>query len=447
MLRSIEKLKSYAIQATDGEIGKVKELYFDEQQWLVRYLVVDVGNWLVGREVLIAPTAVTHIDAETKTLYLSLTKERIENSPDVATDEPISRQKERALHAYYQWSPYWASGIHDPLLHWGFPTALPPSVYGRIPESEPETPPPPTETEPDESRATPNLRSTHEVSGYHIQASNGEMGQVTDFLFDDQGWYIRHLVVDTGTWLPGRKVLVAPPWIERIRWREQQVYVALTQDSVRHSPPYDPDLLDIEKYERQLLEHYQAWFSYLLEEDKSKEQKEYKMFLGKDIMGNPVITVNDGRTIGKVKDVYLTTDCQFVAGIYLGTEGLFSRQSFLVKSEDVVTIGQDAVIVKHHDVIQEEKEIPEIEEAWLRRDELQGRPVDTPGGTKVGKIGDVVINKDGEVLGFSLSHVYVAGPVADNHSVAIHTVQDVGHEDGHMTIDMGQAEKQELSVA
>jgi uncharacterized protein YrrD len=240
-------------------------------------------------------------------------------------------------------------------------------------------------------------------------------------------------------------VLIAPPWIERIRWVERKVYLTLTKESVRQSPPFESELLNIENYEKQLLDHYQAWFSRLLEE--AKEQKESNMFLGKDIMGNPVITVSNARNIGKVKDIYLTSDCQSVVGIYLGTEGLFSRQSFLIKSEDVVTFGEDAVLVKQADVIQEETDLSESEGTWLRRDELQGRPVDTPGGTKVGKVGDVIIDKGGQVLGFSLSQVYVDGPIADNHSVAIHTVQDVGHEDGIMTIDLKQAERQELSLA
>jgi uncharacterized protein YrrD len=170
------------------------------------------------------------------------------------------------------------------------------------------------------------------------------------------------------------------------------------------------------------------------------------MFLGKDIIGGPVITISDGRSIGRVKDIYLTADLQSVAGIYLGTEGLFSRRSLLVRSEDVVTMGKDAVLVKHDEVIQEERDLSEAEETWLRRDELQGRTVDSPGGTKVGKVGDVIINKEGKVLGFSLSQVYISGPIADNRSVAIHTVQDLGHEDGIMTIDLEQAEQQRLSV-
>ena len=429
MLRSVENLKEYKIQAIDGEIGKTAALFFDDRRWHIRYLVLDVGNWLVGRQVLIAPTAVTHIDHENENLYLSLTREQIENSPDVAEDAPVSRAIESSLYTYYQWRPYWGS-MAAPFIHDAFlPAAL-------------ETSAKETEQLDDVSDTDNHLRSTNEVSGYRIQAKDGEIGHVTDFLFDDKEWHIRHLVVDTGTWLPGEKVLLAPPWIERIHWAGKSVHFALSKDSVRHSPPFDPTLLNRVKYESEMLDHYQAWFSYLLQQ----EQGETNMFLGKDIMGNPIITVSNGRSIGKTRDIYLTEDCKTVAGIYLGTEGLFSRQSYLVKRDDIVTVGEDAVLVKHGEVIHEEGEVAITENNWLRRDELQGRPIDTPGGTKVGKVGDVIINIDGHVLGFSLSQVYVDGPIADNRAVALHTVQDMGHEDGAITVDLKQAEQQELSV-
>lgn len=431
MLRSVENLDGYRIQAADGEIGKIDELLFDGLRWHVRYLVVSLGHWLFGRRVLIAPIAVMRIDVETQQVFLSLTKEQIENSPPVAADEPISREKERALYQYYQWSPYWAGTFGDSFF----------SSYPILPTEKPQTT---TEVQELVSSEESNLRSTVEVSGYQLQASDGEIGHVTDFLFDDERWIIRYLVVDTGSWLPGRKVLIAPTWIRRISWADKKVYFSLTQESVQHSPPFDPDLLDIEEYEEQMLAYYQSWFSYLLMEN--EREGETNMFLVKDIIGNPLITVDGGRIIGKAKDIYLTEDCQSVAGIYLGTDGLFSRESFLVKAEDVVTIGPDAVLVKHRDVIYEEESLTEVYESWLRRDELQGRAVDTPGGTKIGRIGDVVINKDGKVLGFSLSQVYVTGPISDNRSIAIHTVQDMGHEDGSMTVVLKRAEQQELSV-
>ncbi|MCA9883860.1 MAG: PRC-barrel domain-containing protein [Anaerolineales bacterium] len=169
------------------------------------------------------------------------------------------------------------------------------------------------------------------------------------------------------------------------------------------------------------------------------------MNLGKDIIGTPIIAISTGRRIGRVKDAYLAPDCQSVAGVYLGTEGLFSRQAFLIPSDDVVVFGEDATLVRQDDVIQEVDAV-EATESWLRRDELQGRPVDTPGGTKVGKIGDVIVDKDGRILGFSLSQVYVSGPVAANRAIAVHAVQDVGETDGVMTIDLKEAERQQLSL-
>ena len=169
------------------------------------------------------------------------------------------------------------------------------------------------------------------------------------------------------------------------------------------------------------------------------------MFLGKDIIGSPVITVSDGRTIGKVRDIYLTPDCQSVVALYLGSEGLFSRTAYLVKSDDVNVIGPDATLVKDDQVIHELDDVTEAEN-WLRRDHLQGRAVDTPGGTKVGKIGDVILDKHGDILGFSLSHAFVSGPIADKRAIACHAVQSIGSEDRAMMIDLKQAEQQQLSV-
>ena len=169
------------------------------------------------------------------------------------------------------------------------------------------------------------------------------------------------------------------------------------------------------------------------------------MLLGKDATGNPVISVNSGETIGKVQGLFLDVDTRRVTGIYLGTEGLFSRTRHFIYDEDVEVIGPDAILVKNADVIHETSETDE-DDTWLRRDELQGRPVDTPGGTKVGRVGDIIINSSGEIVGFSLDRVYVAGPIAENGAVAIHTVQDTGQEDGIMTINLQEAEQQSLSV-
>ena len=169
------------------------------------------------------------------------------------------------------------------------------------------------------------------------------------------------------------------------------------------------------------------------------------MLLGKNLIGLHVFSVSDGRIIGKVKDLYLAADLGSVTGIYLGPEGLFSGTHYLISATDVVTLGVDTVLVSHADVIRSEDEVAEAEN-WVRRDELQGRPVDTPGGTKVGHIGDVVLEKGGGVRGFSLHRVHVKGPVAERQSVALHTMLKPGSDDEPMTIDLEKAEKQLLTV-
>jgi uncharacterized protein YrrD len=169
------------------------------------------------------------------------------------------------------------------------------------------------------------------------------------------------------------------------------------------------------------------------------------MLLGKNLIGNHVVAVSDGRIIGKVKDLYLAADLGSVTGIYLGTEGFFGGPHYLISATDVVILGVDTVLVSHADVIHSEDKVAEAEN-WVRRDELQGRPVDTAGGTKVGNVGDVVLEKGGSVRGFSLHRVHVKGPVAERQSVALHTMLEPGSDDEPMTIDLEKAEQQLLTV-
>jgi uncharacterized protein YrrD len=169
------------------------------------------------------------------------------------------------------------------------------------------------------------------------------------------------------------------------------------------------------------------------------------MLLGKNLIGNHVVAVSDGRIIGKVKDLYLAADLGSVTGIYLGTEGFFSGKHYLISAADIVTWGIDAVLVARADVIRREDKVTGTEN-WVRRDDLQGRPVDTPGGTKVGNIGDVVLEKDGGVQGFSLGRVHVKGPVAERRSIALHAMLDPGSDDEPLTIDFELAEQQLLTV-
>jgi uncharacterized protein YrrD len=173
------------------------------------------------------------------------------------------------------------------------------------------------------------------------------------------------------------------------------------------------------------------------------------MRLGKDFLNKPIISITDGRLLGNVKDIYLDVNLETIAGLHLGSEGLqglLSRKFFVISGDQVQVFGVDAVLVKGSDVVVEEEEAVEAVN-WIRRDKLQGRKVDTPGGTRVGVVGDVVFEDDGvQVVGFKLSRVAVEGPIAASGAVDKSAMIDAGSQDNPMTIDLSKAEQQSLNL-
>ncbi|MEO8053096.1 MAG: PRC-barrel domain-containing protein, partial [Acidobacteriota bacterium] len=110
MLRKAKDLSGYKLAASDGEIGKVKEFYFDDQSWTVRYLVADTGGWLSGRQVLISPYALDPANEGRNVIPVDLTKHQIEKSPSLDSNKPVSRQYELEYYPYYGWPGYWGGG-------------------------------------------------------------------------------------------------------------------------------------------------------------------------------------------------------------------------------------------------------------------------------------------------------------------------------------------------
>jgi uncharacterized protein YrrD len=240
-LRRIRELTDLTLLATDGEIGHVQELYFDDRTWAVRYLVVKAGGWLLSREVLLAPAAVADINDANGTMSIALTKEQIKAAPPIEAAKPLSREYEEAYFRHFQWAPYWEPG----------PTALGSSL------PFPETPPIPIDTTlPADAPKNPHLRSTSEVIGYDIQAKNGLIGHVEDLVVDDEAWTVRYVEVDTKNWLPGKKVLLQTMRIDHISWAERSVAVMLSQQAIESAPGYDPSRLITPAYEVQLFKHY-----------------------------------------------------------------------------------------------------------------------------------------------------------------------------------------------
>lgn len=239
MLHKVKILKGYKLESLEGEIGKVKEFYFDDKHWAIRYLVADTGNWLSSRQVLISPYALVAANKEEQHITISLTKKQIEDSPSLEIDKPVSKQFELTYYDHYGWPMYWSG----PYM-WG----TNPSIV-RDPEKW-------KESTKGEKSWDPNLRSTHEVSGYNIQAADGEIGHIKDFIIDDETWAIRYLIIDTQNWWPGKKVLVSPQWIERVSWDESKVFLNLSQESIKQSPEFTEDSLLTRDYESALHRHY-----------------------------------------------------------------------------------------------------------------------------------------------------------------------------------------------
>lgn len=247
MLRSGLQLNGYRIDARDGEIGKARDLLFDDSDWVVRYLVVDTGTWLPGRRVLVSPASLGQPDWVKHIFPVALKKEQIEHGPPITADRPVSRQLERKLVDYFAWPMYWAPGaITMGSAASGSP---PPPVAPRVDRGD-------TQTQGDESQADPHLRSMREVTGYHVQARDGEVGHVEDFIVDDDLWTIRYVVVDTRNWLPGRKVILAPGWFERFDWHESKAITALERKTIKDAPAYDPSQPVNRDYEGRLYDYY-----------------------------------------------------------------------------------------------------------------------------------------------------------------------------------------------
>jgi len=246
MLTNAMHLKGVVIRATDGEIGTVDQLYFDDETWAIRYLVVETGGWLGGRRVLISPISVVHTDWQAKRLDVALTKKRVENSPDINTHKPVSRQHEAAYLGYYGYPNYWGG-----TYLWGpgyFPSGLATEVAASKETQALER----IQRESMDS----HLRSTGEVTGYHIEAEDGEIGHVAGFIVDDETWAIRYIEVLTKNWWPGKKVLVSPAWIQKVSWTESKVYVGLWRDAIKSAPEFVESAPITREYEDRLHTHY-----------------------------------------------------------------------------------------------------------------------------------------------------------------------------------------------
>lgn len=229
MQRNINNLIGYSMEATDGDIGKVEDFYFEDNTWLIRYLILKTGNWFFNSKVLIAPQAIVKRDAEPRTIPVNLSKEQIKTSPDIDTDKPVSRQQEVKLYGHYAWKPYGGSGFYAG----GAEAAMinNPIIDQKIMK----------EAESGDKRSDDDLhlRSTKQIMGYHIHATDGDFGHIIDFIIDDVNWQIKYLVADSNTYFGGKQFLIETGMIKEIQWENSKVIVNISTDAIKDCTVFD----------------------------------------------------------------------------------------------------------------------------------------------------------------------------------------------------------------
>jgi hypothetical protein len=209
MRHCINEIIGYKLIATDGEVGKCDDFLFEEQPWIVRYMVADIGGFIHRHKVLIPFIELEKPDRSAQLFHLDLTKEQIEKCPLLSEGESASQQYERISHLYFGWPSHWVEDDLENTLS---------TTSGVIRKSEDAQ---------DSDDKESSLRSINEVTGYHVNAIDGKAGKVSDFIVDDNIWAIRFLVVDIQNSVNDKKVLLAPDWVNTVDWLNRIINIDL----------------------------------------------------------------------------------------------------------------------------------------------------------------------------------------------------------------------------
>ncbi|MFT7524948.1 MAG: hypothetical protein ACI9LY_000080 [Arenicella sp.] len=249
MLHKLKELEDFEVHATDGDIGHTTEFYFDDKQWVIRYLVAETGSWLESRKVLISPISIKNLNQKEKKLTVAISREQLKNSPNIDTQQPVSRQHEVNYLGYYGYPPYWGNvGL------WGgypSPYMIAPGYRGMAPQPDEEIDDPVRKNDQDH-----HLRSSSAVSDYHLETNDGDLGHLQGMLIDTDTWAIRYLIINTSNWWLGHLVLIAPQWIKEVSWANAKIYADMTQQQIKDAPVYDPDIPLSREYETKIFLHY-----------------------------------------------------------------------------------------------------------------------------------------------------------------------------------------------
>jgi uncharacterized protein YrrD len=259
LLRNMKDIEGFAISATDGVLGLVRDFYFDDESWVVRYFIVETGMWHSNRRTLISPMAMGIPNWSEKLIPAALTQKQVKNGPDIDTDKPVSRQHEMGYLGYYGYPDYWGggglwgAGMYPDVLQGGLDQAM--ATRGN---QRPRRLPGHSKNATSEAgrQNDLHLRSANQVMRYYVHATDGDIGHVQGILVEEKTWAIRYIIVNTSNWWLGHEVLIAPEWIDDVYWAESKLMIALTRESLRDAPKYDSKVPVTREHEKILHAFY-----------------------------------------------------------------------------------------------------------------------------------------------------------------------------------------------
>jgi hypothetical protein len=229
VLHLARKVIGAAIRATDGDIGTLEDFYFEEDRWTVRYLLVDTGKYFTGKKVLLSPMSVRGAWGM-RGIPVALTKDQVFNSPGFDPVLPWTRDRESQILGYYGYPSYW--GFDSVWGTYENPAAL---VTAPAAEAAPSSRTSTATMDPEAA----DLRSVRKSTGYHLHATDGEIGHVDDFLIGEESWRIRYMLVDTSNWIGGRSVIVASSACDEIDKTHGRLHLAATREEVKNAPSFE----------------------------------------------------------------------------------------------------------------------------------------------------------------------------------------------------------------
>ncbi len=283
MIWNSNQLMDCTYLAFDGYVGPCRDLYFDDQEWVVRYFVLETNNTGTTRA-LISPFAVGKTDLKQREIHIALSSSKIKNSPEISIDLPISRQHEIALRRYYEWPEYLGQDSEtDTLMAKGIDEPFPPTedlsspIPGQIdsPDSDkilsdtteeilPEEPVDDNLTEADfglpeeDVQYSTTLRSAMEIKGYRIQTTDGDHSSIAELLIDDSDWSIKYLVINLQNSHSDEFVLLTLHFVKAFDWGSSRLFCTLSQQQLQNAPRFIPNQKIDTEYERSILRYYDS---------------------------------------------------------------------------------------------------------------------------------------------------------------------------------------------